>query len=185
MPFQVTYERTPNPQSLKFVISRPISNEALEFTERDQAQRSPLAEKILGFPWAQRVFLGKDFVTVTKEDWLEWDMICDPLSDLIREHLNRGELVLRPKENKAKKEPPTIPDSLEAQKIKEILERDIQPAVALDGGQIEFVSYKEGIVFLRLKGACSGCPSSTFTLKQGIETRLRQFVPEIKGVEPC
>ena len=183
MPFQVTYESTPNPQSLKFVVNASICNEILEINDRNQAHRSPLAEKILGFPWAKTVFLGENFVTVTKEDWLEWDMVCDPLSDLIKEHLDQGGQVLLPKASSEQKPPDDREqDSEEVKKIKEILETEIQPAVAMDGGYIEFVSYKDGIVYLSLQGACSGCPSSTFTLKQGIENRLKQFVPEIKEV---
>ena len=180
MPFQVTYENTPNPQSLKFVVNSPICDEILEVSAENQ-NRSPLASKILGFPWAKKVFLGENFVTVTKEDWLEWDIICDPLSHLIKEHLERGEKVLLPKMASKKKEEATE-DSETVKKIKDILEKDIQPAVAMDGGYIEFVSYEKGIVYLSLQGACSGCPSSSFTLKQGIETRLKQFIPEIKEV---
>ena len=184
MSFQVAYENTPNPHSLKFVVNSPICDEIVEFNDRSKTSRSPLAAKILGFPWAKSVFLGEDFITVTKEDWLEWDVICDPLSDLIREHLDRGEKVLLPKAESIKKETEDseAEDSEDVKKIKEVLEKDIQPAVAMDGGYIEFVSYKDGIVYLSLQGACSGCPSSTFTLKQGIETRLKQFVPEIKEV---
>ena len=184
MPYQVTYEITPNPHSLKFVVNTPICDEILEISDRNQSSRSPLATKILGFPWAKTVFLGENFVTVTKEEWLEWDIVCDPLSDLIKEHLERGEKVLLPKATSAKKEKTSLTeeDSEDVKKIKEILEKDIQPAVAMDGGYISFVSYKDGIVYLSLQGACSGCPSSTFTLKQGIETRLKQFVPGIKEV---
>ena len=184
MPFQVTYEMTPNPHSLKFVVSTPICDEILEIKDRNQAKRSPLASKILGFPWAKSVFLGENFITVTKEEWLEWDVICDSLSELIKDHLDNGEQVLLPKADSTEKDKTKPPedDSEEVKKIKEILEKDIQPAVAMDGGFIEFVSYKDGIVYLSLQGACSGCPSSTFTLKQGIETRLKQFVPEIKEI---
>ena len=180
MSFQVTYETTPNPHSLKFVVNRPICTEKLEIQDRSQASRSPLAAKILGFPWAKTVFLGENFITVTKEDWLDWDSLSDPLSELIKEHLERGEKVLLPK--KKMDSANTKEDSEDVQKIKEILEKDIQPAVAMDGGFIEFVSYKNGIVSLKLQGACSGCPSSAYTLKQGIESRLQQFVPGIKEV---
>lgn len=190
MAFQVTCETTPNPQSLKFVLNVPICDETLEISDRTKAGRSPLAGKILGFPWAKSVFLGKNFVTVTKEDWLEWGMIQGPLSDLIQEHLERGEKALLPKKTELKKalkssasESSAGESSPASKKIKEILERDIQPAVAMDGGFIEFVSYKNGIVYLSLQGACSGCPSSSYTLKQGIETRLKQFLPEIQSVE--
>ena len=186
MSVQVTYEITPNPHSLKFIVDSKICDEILEVNDRNQASRSPLAQKILGFPWAKSVFLGENFVTVTKEDWLEWDIICDPLSELIKTHLEKGEKVLLPKishsNNKSKKANSEEEGSEEIKKIKEILDKDIQPAVAMDGGYIEFVSYENGIVYLNLQGACSGCPSSSFTLKQGIEERLKQFVPEIKEV---
>lgn len=182
MSFQVTYENTPNPQSLKFVVNAKICDESLQINDRSQARRSPLAEKIMGFPWAKAVFLGESFITVTKEDWLDWDIICEPLSELIKNHLEEGGKALLPAPTKKPETKSKTKDSQEVQKIKEILETDIQPAVAMDGGFIEFVSYEEGIVYLRLKGACSGCPSSSITLKQGIETRLRQFIPEIKEV---
>ena len=185
MAFQVTYEETPNPLSLKFIVNAPVSEQTLEFQDRIQARlRSPLAEKILGFPWAKTVLLGKNFVTVTKEDWLEWDIIRDPLSELIKEHFERGEKVLLPKpaDIPSGRKEKTEEDSEEVKKIKEILEKDIQPAVSMDGGFIDFVSYKDGVVYLSLQGACSGCPSSTFTLKQAIESRLKQFIPEIKEV---
>lgn len=183
MSFQVTYETTPNPQSLKFIVNSQICDEILEVSDRKQARRSPLAEKILGFPWAKSVFLGENFVTVTKEEWLEWDMISDPLSNLIKDHLDRGEKVLLPK-TPAKQKNTAVQEeeSEEVKKIKEILEQEIQPAVAMDGGYIEFVSYEKGIVYLSLQGACAGCPSSTVTLKHGIEQRLKQFIPEIKEV---
>ena len=176
---KVTYETTPNPDSLKFVLSEKICDETVEFKDRQSAGRSPLALKILGFPWAKSVFLGNDFVTVTKEDWLDWEMICDPLSEMIEEHLKQGEKVLLPKKESLKD---ASAETEDIKKIKEILEKDIQPAVAMDGGYIEFVSYEKGIVYLSLQGACAGCPSSTITLKQGISARLQQFVPSIKEV---
>ncbi|MDE0092151.1 MAG: NifU family protein, partial [Oligoflexia bacterium] len=119
-------------------------------------------------------------ITVTKEDWLEWDMIAHPLLELIQDHLNKGEKALLPKQ--AEQEQSKQDNCQSVQKIKEVLETDIQPAVAMDGGYIEFISYENGIVYLSLQGACSGCPSSTLTLKQGIESRLKQFVPDIKEV---
>ena len=181
MSYEITYEGTPNPHSLKFTVNAKISSKNLEIKDRNQAKQSPLAEKILGFPWAKSVFLGENFITVTKEDWLEWDMIQDPLAEIIKEHLNEGGKVLipAPPELKNTKTERTETDET-AKKIIEILEKDIQPAVAMDGGYIEFVSYEDGLVYLRMKGACSGCPSSAFTLKQGIEARLKQSLPEVK-----
>ena len=175
--FQVSYTHTPNPQSLKFSMNHKVCDQKMEFKERQSAERSPIALKILGFPWAKSVFLGEDFITITKEDWVEWDIISEPIRELIAEHFKQGGQALLPK-----KEDLSLEDSEEVKKIKEILKQDIQPAVAMDGGYIEFVSYKEGIVYLSLQGACAGCPSSTVTLKQGIEARLKQFLPEIKEV---
>ncbi len=187
MKYQVTYESTPNPQSLKFILNTPICNETLEITDRNKASRSPLAAKILGFPWAKSVFLGENFITITKEEWLEWDMISDPLAQMIKEHLEKGGEVLLAKPEKKEmdhsmKNSTTEESSETVKKIKEILEKEIQPAVAMDGGYIEFVSYENKKVYLSLQGACSGCPSSSYTLKEGIESRLKQDIPEISEV---
>lgn len=182
MSYKITYEETPNPHSLKFTVNAKILNKSLQIKDRNQAKQSPLAEKILGFPWAKTVFLGEDFITVTKEEWLEWDMIQDPLADIIQEHLNEGGKVWieAPSLESQKSETQEGDISETAKKIKEILEKDIQPAVAMDGGYIEFVSYQDGLVYLKMQGACSGCPSAAFTLKQGIEARLKQSLPEVK-----
>ena len=195
MKFQVSYESTPNPHSLKFAVDSPICSEILEITDKAQAARSPLAAKILGFPWAKSVFLGERFVTVTKEEWVDWDILRGPLAELIKEHLEAGEKALLPKpaDGEAGARPPdekgagpqaAAADSPAVKKIREILERDIQPAVAMDGGHIGFVSYEGGKVYLSLQGACSGCPSSAYTLKDGIEARLKQELPEIQEVIP-
>ena len=178
---EISFEKTPNPQSLKFLISKKISEKSLQIKSQEEAKKSPLAQKILGFPWAKSVFLGENFVTVSKEDWVDWEVLKEPLMELIKEHLIHGGEVLLP-EKKDLRDQSKGEDSKEVQKIKEILEKEIQPAVAMDGGFIEFVSYKDGIVYLSLQGACSGCPASSVTLKQGIETRLRQFLPEIKDI---
>lgn len=184
MAIQVMYEKTINPQSLKFLINKSICNETLDIQNKDQAKRSPLATKILGFPWAKGVFLGKNFITITKESWLEWDIVCEPLADLIKDHLEQGAEVLIPKSTKNNSNSKSLKkDSVQVQKIKEVLEKDIQAAVAMDGGHIEFVSYKNKIVYLKLQGACAGCPSSSVTLKQGIEARLKQVLPEIIEVQ--
>ena len=172
---------------MKFVLNAVICTETLEITDRNAASRSPLAAKILGFPWAKSVFLGENFITITKEEWLEWDTISEPLSQMIQEHLEKGGKVLLEKPEKKggidSKESSNSEESSEAvQKIKEILEKEIQPAVAMDGGYIEFVSYENNKVYLSLQGACSGCPSSSYTLKEGIQARLKQDLPEIEEV---
>ncbi|MGI9548906.1 MAG: NifU family protein [Bdellovibrionales bacterium] len=181
MKHQVTYEPTPNPQSLKFVLNIPICEEKLEINNRNESSRSPLAAKILGFPWAKSVFIGANFITITKEEWLEWDMISEPLAQMIKEHLDRGEKVVLKKQTPSK-EQSLEEDSDTVQTIKNILTKEIQPAVAMDGGYIEFVSYENKKVYLSLQGACAGCPSSQYTLKEGIESRLKQSIPEIEEV---
>ena len=179
MKWSVSYENTPNPHSLKFVTNEDISSETLEINNLEEAKRSPLAIKLLGFPWAQSVFIGKNFVTLTKEDWVDWSVLKDSLASLIQEHLEKGEKVLLPLVKKSSTE--TI-DSEVVKQIKNVLKNEIQPAVAMDGGFIDFVSYEDKKVYLSLQGACAGCPSATITLKEGIEMRLKQIAPEIEEV---
>ena len=183
----VSAEDTPNPQSLKFSLNQIIADEKWEVENISEAGRSPLAQKILGFPWATKVFIGENFVTVNKEDWVDWDVITQPLSQMIQEHIAEGQAVLYPPAPAEGN--PSAEDSAEHEKtsptiikIKELLAKDIQPAVAMDGGFIAFAGYENGTVFLRLQGACAGCPSSSITLKQGIENHLKSHIPEIKEV---
>ncbi len=178
---QVFYQATPNPDSLKFTVDRIIATENVSFKADDKAVRSPLAQKILGFPWAAGVFIGPDFVTVTKQNWVEWEILADPLADLIKEHIADKLPVLLPATETASNsnaeadpnDPPVV------QQIKKILVEEIKPAVAMDGGDISFSSYENGRVYLSMHGACAGCPSSVMTLKEGIETRLKAAIPEI------
>ncbi len=179
---QVFYQATPNPDSLKFTIDRIIASENVTFKADDKATRSPLAQKILGFPWAAGVFIGPDFVTVTKQNWVEWEILADPLSDLIKEHIASKLPVLLPasptdSNSTTSEADPNDPPVV--QLIKKILVEEIKPAVAMDGGDINFSSYEDGRVYLSMHGACAGCPSSVMTLKEGIETRLKAAIPEI------
>ncbi len=193
----VTVDTTPNPHSLKFCLNQPLGCESWEASDISQAGRSPLAVKILGFPWAKRVFIGSDFLTLTKEEWVDWKTLKDPLIQLIQEHIQNGEAVLLPEEEEyflQDKKPDSLAADLQEnkakspfeqtviKKIKHLIQTHIQPAVARDGGFIAFTDYKKGVVFLKMQGACSGCPSATFTLKQGIENHLRSHIPEVKQV---
>ena len=180
---QISVEATPNPHSMKFTINQNIAEENWETEDINKAGRSPLAQKILGFPWASRVFIGSNFITINKEDWVEWEVLTEPLSQMIHEHIESKQVVLHPPVSEEKKdiENPEQ-DSETVQKIKQILEREIQPAVAMDGGFIAFAGFENGTVFLKMQGACSGCPSSTVTLKQGIETHLKNQLPEVQQV---
>lgn len=175
---QVWYEATPNPQSMKFLTSEPISQETLHIEDPLDAERSPLAKKIFGFPWASSILIGPNFVTVSKQDWVDWEVLAEPLSNLIQEHLASGEAVLL----EAQTTDEDDNDSPVVKQIKQILNHEIRPAVAMDGGDIIFHKYEDNVVYLYMQGACSGCPSSTMTLKHGIETRLREAIPEINEV---
>lgn len=176
--FKVWAEETPNPQSRKFLINQQISEISLEVPSVEQARHSPLATKLFGFPWLESLFIGNDFITITKQDWVEWNILTEPLCGLIKEHLDSGEAVVLEQTTSETDEN----DSPEVKLIKQILDREIRPQVALDGGDIVFHKYEDNIVYLFMKGACSGCPSATVTLKQGVEARLIQALPEIKEV---
>jgi Fe-S cluster biogenesis protein NfuA len=175
----VTFESTPNPATLKFLLHQAVVNEGFDCATAQEAERSPLAAKIFGFPWTQAVYVGPDFVTVTKQDWVDWEILASPLANLIQEHLQAGEPVeldlnhnLDDSEN----------DTEIVKKIKGVLAREIRPVVALDGGDIVFHKFENGILSIHMRGACAGCPSSTATLKDGIETRMRELFPEILEV---
>jgi len=174
----IRFELTPNPQTMRFSATKALSSETADFKKATEAFRSPLAKKIFGFPWCEGVYIGHDFVTVTKQDWVDWEVLAEPLAGLIAEHLESGEVVLHPlQETEAKTD-----DSPAVQLIKKILNEEIRPAVALDGGDIVFHKYENQVVYLYMQGSCSGCPSSTITLKEGIETRLKNALPEIREV---
>ena len=187
---------TPNPQSLKFKTSSPIATEHWEVALVEEAERSPIAKKILGFPWATKVFIGPDFITVNKEDWVEWDLLQDPLYQMIKEHIEAGQTILYPDDhfkndsskdgikdidNAPSKEIKTD-DPVSLKKILSLLEKNVLPAVAMDGGFIAVKAYDKGVLYLQMQGACSGCPSSTITLKQGIEAHLKSHIRDLKEV---
>lgn len=174
---QVSFEETPNPQSMKFVFSQPIAEEMVQFDNGQSCQRSPLAAKIFGFPWAAGVMIGNDFVTITKLEWVEWDIIASPLADLLEEHVQNQEAVLLPEVSTD-----TSNDSDVVVLIKKLLNEEVRPAVAMDGGDIVFHSYEKGVVYVNMRGACSGCPGSMATLKDGVEALLKRAVPEITEV---
>ena len=158
-----------------------LTEQPTEFKKVADAVSAPLARKLFGFPWTESVFIGRDFVAVTKQDWVDWETLAEPLAGLIQEHLERGEMVMQPRAETASV-PGAAGDSDDVQTIKTILDQEIRPAVALDGGDIVFHKFEDGVVYLFMQGACAGCPSSTMTLKQGIETRLKNAVPSIREV---
>lgn len=174
----VRAEQTPNPQTMRFVTNQALTSNPAEFKTAQETTASPLAKKLFGFPWTAGVFIGRDFVTVTKQDWVDWETLAEPLASLIQEHLERGETVMHDVATQAS----SANDSEDVRRIKEILDKDIRPTVAQDGGDIVFSKFEDGIVYLFMQGSCAGCPSSTMTLKMGIEGRLKEAVASVREV---
>lgn len=182
----VSLEFTPNPNTLKYSVNRELLNKgAVNFIKKDDAEkRSPLAAKLFGVPGISGVMIGKNFVTVTKDEAGDWDVVHKSSSTIIEKHLSSNEEVLNESSaaqaggSDAHKGGNTEIEN----KIREILDNEIRPAVAMDGGDITFEKFEDGVVYLYLQGSCAGCPSSTATLKMGIETRLREAIPEVQEV---
>ena len=176
-------EGTPNPATLKFLPGRTVMSEGTaDFAAADFAVRSPLATAIFALPGVSRVFLGYDFVAVTKTDDQDWPALKPQVLGAIMEHFLAGRPVLEGEGAEAEEDvDPADAEIVGA--IKELLDTRVRPAVAGDGGDIIFRGFRDGIVKLHLQGACSGCPSSRATLKHGIENMLRHYVPEVVGVE--
>lgn len=176
----VTFESTPNPSTMKFHLHKNVTDQGFDCPTAQDAERSPLASKIFGFPWTSSVYIGSDFITVTKQDWVEWELLAQPLSGIIQEHLDNEEPVvvefIRTTEEDDANDTPLV------RNIKSVLNREIRPVVALDGGDIVFAKYENNKLYVHMKGACSGCPSSAITLKEGIETRMRELFAEVHEV---
>src|SRR5690606_27669678 len=173
-------ERTPNPHSVKWVFSRPLVDGmgSAHFEEPPGAEVSPLAARLFAIEGVRAVFLARDFVSVTKREDVAWPDLAQPLIDALEAFVADGEPALGPAWD-ARRARST--GAVEEQ-IQRILDEEIRPAVALDGGDVVFAGFRDGRVELYLQGACSGCPSSTATLKLGIESRLREAVPEVQEV---
>jgi Fe-S cluster biogenesis protein NfuA len=179
-------EATPNPATLKFLPGRPVLDGTMELTSREQAAKSPLAEKLFDIPNVTGVFFGSDFITVTKTAG-DWQHLKPLILGAIMEHYMSGAPLLRDGEAADVSSEGEFFDAADAETvatIKELIETRVRPAVANDGGDITFRGFKDGVVFLSMKGACSGCPSSTATLKHGIQNLLRHFVPDVTEVRP-
>lgn len=175
-------EQTPNPATLKFLPGRVVMDGGTaDFPNPESAGRSPLARRVFDVAGVERVFFGTDFVTVTKAADLDWTVLKPAILGAIMEHYTSGDLVLEPAAGQAAAAEDD--DEIVAQ-IKEILDTRVRPAVAQDGGDITFEEFKDGILYLHMQGSCSGCPSSTATLKMGIENLMRHYVPEVIEVRP-
>lgn len=179
-------EATPNPATLKFLPGRSVLDGTMEIVNREQAEKSPLAQKLFDVPNVSGVFFGSDFITVTKTAG-EWQQLKPLILAAIMEHYMSGAPLLRDGEAAGAVDEDEFFDAADAETvatIKELIETRVRPAVANDGGDITFRGFKDGVVFLSMKGACSGCPSSTATLKHGIQNLLRHFVPDVTEVRP-
>jgi len=175
-------EASPNPNSLKFVVNYMLvpEGEIHDFPDIQSSSDSPLAEALFNFDYVRRVFIMSNFVTITKNEQIEWVMIQEELRNFLRDYLESDKPIVLKRE---KSEDTQTDDSEVSLKIKTLLEEYIRPAVEQDGGAIEFHSFKDGVVKLLLQGSCSGCPSSMITLKAGIENLLTAMIPEVKSVE--
>lgn len=177
-------EGTPNPATLKFLPGRAVMGTATaDFSSSESASRSPLASVLFTLPGVSRVFLGGDFITVTKTDEEGWDALKPQVLGTLMEHFMAGRPIVVAEPTPVLAEDISPEDQEIVDQIKELLDTRVRPAVAGDGGDIVFHGYRDGIVKLHMQGACSGCPSSSATLKHGIENMLRHYVPEVVAVE--
>jgi len=179
-------ESTPNPATLKFLPGQTVLEAGTaDFPSAETATRSPLAERLFKVQGVTGVFFGNDFVTVTKAEGSEWDHMKPAILGAIMEHFQSGQPVMHGDEAASSGHAEhSGEDSEIVGQIKELLDTRVRPAVAQDGGDITFHGFDRGVVYLHMQGACAGCPSSTITLKMGIENLLRHYIPEVTEVRP-
>lgn len=185
MPISIYTEATPNPEALKFVANKMLLHgNSAHFESEADAEQSPLATQLFVFPFVKEVFIMNNFVTITKTEDQNWYEIMQELRQFLKEFLESGQTIIEPAyfETNGNENAIEEDDDEMVKKIKNVLETYVKPAVEMDGGAIEFMKFDEGKVHLVLKGACSGCPSSTVTLKQGIEGMMKRMVPEVQEV---
>lgn len=176
-------EETPNPATLKFIPGeRVMTKGTADFPDRERAVKSPLATHLFEVEGVTGVFFGSDFITVTKMPDIDWQVLKPSILGVIMEHFTSGQAVFDDAQINPDKQSTEEDDEIVTQ-IKDILDDRVRPAVAQDGGDILFYGFEDGIVYLKMQGACSGCPSSTATLKAGIENMLRHYIPEVESVE--
>lgn len=178
-------ESTPNPATLKFLPGQAVLGAGTaDFQDVSEAAVSPLAQRIFTVDGVTAVFFGTDFVTVTKADPVDWDHIKPAILGAIMEHFQSGNPVMEGDNVNTGHAEHTGPDAQVVNQIKDLLDTRVRPAVAQDGGDITFHGFEKGVVYLHMQGACAGCPSSTLTLKMGIENLLRHYIPEVLEVRP-
>jgi Fe-S cluster biogenesis protein NfuA len=178
-------ESTPNPATLKFLPGQAVLEVGTaDFPSQEASAKSPLAKRIFATGSVTGVFFGSDFVTVTKAEGSQWDHLKPAILGAIMEHFQSGQAVMDAGQAQAGHAAHDGPDEAIVTQIKELLDTRVRPAVAQDGGDITFHGFDRGVVYLHMQGACAGCPSSTLTLKMGIENLLRHYIPEVLEVRP-
>ena len=193
IPVTVYAEMTPNPATMKFVANRILveNGAVVEYTDPEKANDSPLAAKIFNFPFVEEIFIAGNFISVTKNDLVAWEDITLDLREYVLDYLSQGKPVfseeptlnnIHDSSQTITNEQQVLPQNEVEEKIIEIVEEYVRPAVEQDGGAIHFKAYKNGTLSVVLKGACSGCPSSTVTLKSGIQQLFNRMLPEVKNV---
>lgn len=197
IPYIIYAEETPNPSSVKFVANKLllVSGASAEYVSAAETKDAPIAQALFNFPFVNKIFIASNFVTVSKKDMVDWEEIRDELRVFITDYLNKGNAVITKlpvrevaKDNTFQEKisvntQHVAPSNDVENKIIEVLEQYIRPAVESDGGQITFKELKDGIVTVQMRGSCSGCPSSTMTLKAGIEALLKRLLPnDVKEV---
>ena len=183
----IQVEPTPNPLTLKFLPGRTVTKEGTIFYKNEsEAPNSPFAKRMFAVDGVNSVFFGSDFITITKDEDLDWQVLKPTVLGAITDHYNSGEEIVIDSPNLKKSEElnENQDDSDIVKQIKELLDTRVRPAVAMDGGDIVYEKFEKGIVYLHMQGACSGCPSSAATLKTGIENMLKHYVPEVIEVRP-
>ena len=178
-------ESTPNPATLKFLPGLTVLEDGTaDFPSIEDTEKSPLAAGLFTVVGVTGVFFGRDFITITKEQASDWEHMKPALLGLIMEHFQSGKPIMLEADQSSGHADHDGEDSVVVGQIKELLDSRVRPAVAQDGGDITFFGFERGVVYLQMQGACAGCPSSTMTLKMGIENLLRHYIPEVTEVRP-
>ena len=180
-------EMTPNPETMKFVANKLLyPGKSIDFPDIETAKPSPLALELFGFPFIKSVFVASNFITLTKTSETDWNDVIPAIRQFLKEYLEENKPVINEDEVAIMKQESSntvgVDDDVVVIRVKELLENYVKPAVEMDGGAIQFKSYKDGVVNLMLQGSCSGCPSSMITLKAGIEGMMKRMIPEVKEV---
>ena len=181
----VQTEITPNPLTLKFIPGRIVMDDGtLFFKNIEEGKDSPFAKKLFNIEGIEGVFFGSDFITITKKQEVNWDTLKPLVLGVISDFYSSNEKIIKKSESNQNQKKESSKDTDIVKKIKELIETRVRPAVAMDGGDIIFEKFESGIVYLHMQGSCAGCPSSTATLKSGIENMLKHYVPEVSEVKP-